>query len=85
MPANKGPIFVSMQKDKSTCNGGLGACYKKKKQRVGVKSKKHCKQYLSGCDSLLLYPWSSALPATRRDDVIPRTTKFSSSTVHFYH
>ncbi|XP_044006823.1 uncharacterized protein LOC122851576 isoform X3 [Aphidius gifuensis] len=46
MPANKGPIFVSMQKDKSTCNGGLGACYKKKKQRVGVKSKKHCKQYL---------------------------------------
>lgn len=55
MPANKGPIFVSTQKDKLTCNGGLGACYKKKKQRVGVKSKKHCKQYLVSHNILFFY------------------------------
>ncbi|XP_063980395.1 uncharacterized protein LOC135164198 isoform X12 [Diachasmimorpha longicaudata] len=47
MPANKGPIFSSTAKEKPVNGGGFGASgTKKRKQRVTVKSKKHCKQYL---------------------------------------
>lgn len=47
MPANKGPILTSTIKDKPGNGAGhLSTTAKKKKQRVCVKNKKHCRQYL---------------------------------------
>ncbi|XP_011298289.1 flocculation protein FLO11 isoform X1 [Fopius arisanus] len=58
MPANKGPIFGSTAKEKPVNGGGFGASgNKKKKQRVCVKSKKHCRQYLLHSEYRSTYTW----------------------------